>query len=103
MWYPGFDDARRIKVWKGMIAKLQRERKDVKIPYDLNKYIERDEDLKKVEWNGREIRNGESTQEKPAGLMKLQLFKLSSLWQSFKQQRRKLMTLKSRLSTWIKL
>jgi len=41
-----------------MIAKLARERKDIKIPYDLNKYIEKDEDLRKVEWNGREIRNG---------------------------------------------
>lgn len=42
-----------------MIAKLTRERKDIRIPYDLNKYFEKDEDLKNVEWNGREIRNGE--------------------------------------------
>lgn len=38
-----------------MIARLKRERKDFKIPYDLNKYIEKDEDLKRVKWNGREI------------------------------------------------
>jgi hypothetical protein len=58
MWYPGFNDARRFKVWKAMIAELTRERKDIKIPYDLIKHIEKDEDLKNVEWNGREIRNG---------------------------------------------
>jgi hypothetical protein len=59
MWYPGFDDVKRVKVWKAMIGRLQKERKDIKVPYDLNKYIEKDEDLRKVEWNGREIRNGE--------------------------------------------
>jgi hypothetical protein len=59
MWYPGFDDAKRVKVWKVMIGRLRKERKDVKVPYDLTKYIEKDEDLKKVKWNGREIRNGE--------------------------------------------
>jgi hypothetical protein len=59
MWYPGFDDVKRVKVWKVMIGRLRKERKDVKVPYDLIKYIEKDEDLKKVKWNGREIRNGE--------------------------------------------
>ncbi|KAE9375264.1 P-loop containing nucleoside triphosphate hydrolase protein [Stipitochalara longipes BDJ] len=61
MWYPGFDDIKRVKVWKSMIAKLQRERKDIKVPYDLNKYIEKDDDLRRVEWNGREIRNAFQT------------------------------------------
>jgi hypothetical protein len=42
-----------------MIKRLERERKDILVPYDFKKYIENDEDLKKVEWNGREIRNGE--------------------------------------------
>jgi len=42
-----------------MIARLKRERKDIRVDYNLNKYIEKDEDLKRVEWNGREIRNGE--------------------------------------------
>lgn len=59
MWYPGFDNQTRVKVWKSMIARLQRDRKDIRIPYDLNKYIEKDEDLQRVEWNVREIRNGE--------------------------------------------
>ncbi|KUJ23826.1 uncharacterized protein LY89DRAFT_692743 [Mollisia scopiformis] len=57
MWYPGFDDQIRVKVWNSMIARLQRDRKDISIPYVLTKYIEKDEDLQRVEWNGREIRN----------------------------------------------
>ncbi|KAA8570778.1 hypothetical protein EYC84_000172 [Monilinia fructicola] len=51
IWYPGFDDTKRIKVWKTLIRRIQRERKDVKVPWDLMKYIEKDGDLKKVEWN----------------------------------------------------
>ncbi|PQE20537.1 atpase aaa-type core protein [Rutstroemia sp. NJR-2017a BBW] len=61
IWYPGFDDSKRIKIWKTMIRRLERERKDIKVPWDLTKYIERDEDLKSVEWNGREIRNAFQT------------------------------------------
>ncbi|KAH0563422.1 hypothetical protein GP486_002012 [Trichoglossum hirsutum] len=61
IWYPGFDDVKRIKIWKTMIKRLERERKDIWVPYDFKKYIENDEDLKRVEWNGREIRNAFQT------------------------------------------
>lgn len=40
--------------------KLGKERsKTMRVTYDAKEYIKRNEDLKAVKWNGREIRNGE--------------------------------------------
>jgi hypothetical protein len=58
---PLTDDARE-KIWKGLFRKLKTDHKtggqEIGYHYYAQRYIERDEDVKKLEWNGREIRNG---------------------------------------------
>lgn len=56
--YPDFNDESRRKVWQTFIDKLQRERGDyIRLNIDAKEYLDGKE-LKAVEWNGREIRNG---------------------------------------------
>jgi SpoVK/Ycf46/Vps4 family AAA+-type ATPase len=56
--YPDFTEESRRKVWQTFIDKLQRERGDyIRLNIDAKEYLDGKE-LKSVNWNGREIRNG---------------------------------------------
>lgn len=58
--YEGFSDSERERIWEQFFKKLESERRTkVKIDPDARKYVLSHEDMKAVQWNGREIRNGE--------------------------------------------
>lgn len=58
LYYPEFTDIQRVQVWETFIKKLQEERgKAMRLTIDAKEYI-RGTDMKKLKWNGREIRNG---------------------------------------------
>ncbi|KAL9072265.1 MAG: hypothetical protein Q9157_005175 [Trypethelium eluteriae] len=46
-------------IWKNNLRKLGKERRDVKVDYNVTKYI--DNELLNLDWNGREIRNAFQT------------------------------------------
>lgn len=53
-----FDEPRRQAVWTTFFNKLERERgQSIKIPYSTGEYTKHDPELRRLEWNGREIRN----------------------------------------------
>ncbi|KAI9695072.1 MAG: hypothetical protein M1820_008934 [Bogoriella megaspora] len=55
-----FDEAiTSRKIWENNIERLRKERKDIKIDYNVPKYIKKD--LLHLSWNGREIRNAFQT------------------------------------------
>jgi hypothetical protein len=57
-----FEEAERKKVWKMFFDKLQREREStIRIHESARSYIEYNEDLKALAWNGRDIRNAFQT------------------------------------------
>lgn len=57
--YPKFTDEQRQQLWKTFTGKLVRERGDyMRLNIDAKEYIGSAE-VRALEWNGREIRNGE--------------------------------------------
>ncbi|KAF2233389.1 P-loop containing nucleoside triphosphate hydrolase protein [Viridothelium virens] len=54
-----FTPASRKQIWKNNLRKLGKERRDVKVDYNVTKYI--DNELLNLDWNGREIRNAFQT------------------------------------------
>lgn len=59
LFYPEFTDEQRQLVWKTFMDKLARERGDyIRLNIDAKEYI-RGTEMRAVQWNGREIRNGE--------------------------------------------
>lgn len=57
--YPSLNGDERYKVWNGFFEHLQRQRENsMRIHRETKVYVREDEDLVKLEWNGREIRNG---------------------------------------------
>lgn len=60
--YERLDHAARAQIWENLFRKLKDDSKrgSVKLEYeyDAKQYV-RTEEVQKLEWNGREIRNGE--------------------------------------------
>lgn len=54
------EDDRR-KIWEQFFDKLTDERQDFIITRRAKQYVLEDEVISKIEWNGREIRNGRAT------------------------------------------
>ena len=53
-----FNEIRRQDVWATFFRKLERERgRLIKVPYSTREYARHDPELRRLEWNGREIRN----------------------------------------------
>lgn len=53
-----FDELKRQDVWATFFRKLERERGQlIKVPYSTREYARHDPELRRLEWNGREIRN----------------------------------------------
>ncbi|KFX93902.1 hypothetical protein O988_06576 [Pseudogymnoascus sp. VKM F-3808] len=61
LYYPGFTDEERQKVWQTFIDKLIRERgKTIRVSIDAKDFI-KGKQVREVKWNGREIRNAFQT------------------------------------------
>lgn len=57
--YEGFSDSDRERIWEQFFKKLETERRrTIKVDPDARKYVFHNEDMKDINWNGREIRNG---------------------------------------------
>lgn len=59
--YPDFTDTQRQTIWQTSFRKLDEERPDIKLGPGVMDYALDHEDLKKLRWNGREIRNAFNT------------------------------------------
>jgi hypothetical protein len=59
--YPDFTDAERQTIWQTSFRKLDDERPDIKLGPGVMDYALDHEELKKLKWNGREIRNAFNT------------------------------------------
>lgn len=60
--YDPLDDESRKKIWDAYFKKLSKNHENggqlIHCNYDAKEYVRREEDLKVLKWNGREIRNG---------------------------------------------
>jgi SpoVK/Ycf46/Vps4 family AAA+-type ATPase len=59
--FPDLTDTDREKIWQTSFRKLRHERPDVEIDMGLTDLVYRDEFLKSLNWNGREIRHAFNT------------------------------------------
>ena len=59
--FPDLTDTERAKIWDTSFRKLAEERPNIKIDFSLYDLAYRDENIKKLNWNGREIRNAFNT------------------------------------------
>jgi hypothetical protein len=56
---PNLDDTGRARIWQHNLDLLEKEHENISIPTAARNYCTDGPDLKAVQWNGREIRNGE--------------------------------------------
>lgn len=60
--YERLDEDARNKIWDNMFSKLREDHKnggpEIRYEYEAKQYVKKDPEVKKLEWNGREIRNG---------------------------------------------
>lgn len=57
--YENFSNDEQDRIWTQFFKKLEKERrKDMRIDRSAWKYVFDNKDLRKIEWNGRQIRNG---------------------------------------------
>lgn len=61
IYYGDFTDDDRKKVWDNYFDKLENDREDIYVPESTKDYVT-NEEVRKLHWNGREIRNGTFTQ-----------------------------------------
>ena len=62
--YDRLDNDARAKIWGNLFQKLKDDYKQggpqITYDYDAKEYVTRNKEIKDLEWNGREIRNGTS-------------------------------------------
>lgn len=62
--YGALDDKARDQIWDNLFKKLKSNHKHggprIDYEYDAKQYVRKNEDIRKLQWNGREIRNGKS-------------------------------------------
>ena len=58
------NDAARAQIWGNLFQKLKDDHKHggprIGYDYDAKQYVTKSDEVKALEWNGREIRNGKS-------------------------------------------
>ncbi|MCJ1444174.1 MAG: hypothetical protein MMC23_004675 [Stictis urceolatum] len=59
LYYPPFNEVKRQAVWNIHLRRLQKERPHIQPTIDLQEYIQTSDKLRRLEWNGRQIRNAE--------------------------------------------
>jgi ATP-dependent Clp protease ATP-binding subunit ClpA len=59
IYYEDLGEKERQQIWKQFFAKLEKERKDeIMVESRAKQYVLNDSEMRKIPWNGREIRNG---------------------------------------------
>lgn len=59
IYYEDLGEAERKQIWKQFFEKLEKERKnDIVVESAAKYYVLDDSEMRKIAWNGREIRNG---------------------------------------------
>ena len=60
--YDPLDDDARQQIWEGFFRKLKMDHKrggpEIRAEYEAKMYVQKNDDVKNLKWNGREIRNG---------------------------------------------
>jgi ATP-dependent Clp protease ATP-binding subunit ClpA len=60
--YERLDDKAREQIWEDLFRKLKEDHKnggpEIRYEYEAKEYVKKNEEVKKLQWNGREIRNG---------------------------------------------
>ena len=60
--YERLDDSARGQIWDNLFRKLKEDHKrggpEIIYEYDAKEYVKKNKEVKALEWNGREIRNG---------------------------------------------
>ncbi|TVY86811.1 ATPase family AAA domain-containing protein 3B [Lachnellula willkommii] len=59
--YENFTDSERERIWNQFFTKLQTERRDITISRKARQYVLKGDDMRRIPWNGREIRNAFQT------------------------------------------
>jgi hypothetical protein len=59
--YPDFSEKDRERIWQKFFAKLSKDRTNIRVDDGARSYAMKSEEVKKLGWNGREIRNAFST------------------------------------------
>ena len=63
--YDALSDDARTQIWENLFQKLKDDYKsggsEIRYDYDAKQYVTKNEDVKALKWNGREIRNGKTT------------------------------------------
>lgn len=63
IYYSPFNEDQRRELWESYFRKLQKEREDkMRIHIGTRDYVAESNDLRKMDWNGREIKNGKFTE-----------------------------------------
>lgn len=76
LYYPDFGEKDRRKIWYNYFDKLERERgNEICVLYGAKEYATESAEVKKLEWNGREIRNGKDS----SRFIGIRILKLNSL------------------------
>jgi ATP-dependent Clp protease ATP-binding subunit ClpA len=60
--YDSLDDKAREQIWETFFRKLKENHRNggpkIDYDYDAKQYVRKSDDVKSLQWNGREIRNG---------------------------------------------
>ncbi|KAI0116462.1 hypothetical protein GGR51DRAFT_501417 [Nemania sp. FL0031] len=63
--YERLDEDARSKIWDNLFSKLKEDHKnggpEIRYEYDAKQYVKKDPEIRKLQWNGREIRNAFQT------------------------------------------
>jgi hypothetical protein len=57
--FPNFNHHRADRLWTTFLEKVKKENPNIKITPGAKRFLRTDKTIKKMEWSGREIRNGE--------------------------------------------
>jgi hypothetical protein len=64
--YDKLNDSARAQIWGNLFQKLKDDHKnggqEIKYDYDAKSYVTKSDEVRELEWNGREIRNGKTTE-----------------------------------------
>jgi len=62
--YDSLDEEARLKIWTNYFKKLQQDHEEggpeIRYEWDAKEYVNRSQEVRALQWNGREIRNGKS-------------------------------------------
>lgn len=59
IYYTPFSTKARREVWESFLRKLEKEKEEqMRIHSNTRDYVEESDELERLQWNGREIRNG---------------------------------------------